>query len=273
MVMKLANLIKEFCPPVFFRILRRIRHRKAGSSFAGNYSSWDEAKRNSGGYDAANILDTIKHSALQVKQGNAIFERDSVCFYHVEYRYPALSGLLYAATCSGSKLNVLDFGGSLGSFYSQHALMLSCVQNLRWGVVEQAHFVAWGQEHLSTSILKFYNSPAEFAQDGKPDVIFLSSVLQYIEEPYQLLKLLFKLQAKFFLFDRTAFNDGDDRLTVQTVPASIYPASYPAWFMSWSKFIKTMTDGGYELVMEFPGTDPTEIGYYKGLLFRRKDIA
>ncbi|MCB5184124.1 methyltransferase, TIGR04325 family [Methylobacillus gramineus] len=266
----MTNIIKALCPPILFQVLRRLRHRRVSSSFAGNYPSWDQAKLDSSGYDAANILETIKNSALKVKRGEATFERDSVCFYHVEYRYPALSGLLYAALSSGSRLSVLDFGGSLASFYSQHAAILSSVQNLRWGVVEQAHFVVCGQENLNTRVLKFYNTPAEFALEGTPDVIFLSSVLQYMEKPYQLLEELLQLDAEFFLFDRTSFNDGDDRLSVQTVPPSIYPASYPAWFLSWSKFLDTMSSAGYEIIMEFPGTDPTEIGYYKGLLFKRR---
>jgi len=249
--------------------LRRFKSRKLSSSFAGDYHTWCQAKLKSGGYDADNILDSIKDSALKVKHGEAIFERDSVCFYNIEYRYPALSGLLYAALSSDGELSVLDFGGSLASFYSQHASILSSVRKLRWGVVEQAHFVAWGKENLTTPTLKFYNTPAEFVLDGKPDVIFLSSVLQYMEEPYQLLQQLFQLQANFILFDRTAFIDGDDRLTVQTVPASIYPASYPAWFISRAKFQAVMQLNGYEVLMEFPGDDPTDIGYYKGLLFKR----
>jgi putative methyltransferase (TIGR04325 family) len=267
--MNLTKLIKALCPPILFQSLSKFRQRKTTSSFAGNYASWTLAKQNSSGYDAANILSIIQNSALKVKRGEATFERDSVCFYHVEYRYPALSGLLYAAQVSGGQLSVLDFGGSLASFYFQHAKMLSAVKNLRWGVIEQPHFVDWGQEHLATANLRFYHTSAEFLSEGAPNVIFLSGVLQYMEHPYQLLAELMKLEADFFLFDRTAFYDGDDRLTVQTVPAAIYPASYPAWFLSWSKFLQAMTSNGYEIVMEFPGTDLTEIGYYKGLLFKR----
>lgn len=170
--MSFIKILKLLCPPLFLHILQKYRRRNFASSFAGNYSSWAHAKQNSGGYDAENILTIIQESALKVKRGEAVFERDSVCFHHVEYRYSALSGLLYAAVSSGGKLSVLDFGGSLASFYSQHAAILSIVKDLRWGVVEQPHFVAWGREHLTTTDLKFYNSLTEFILDGKPNCYF-----------------------------------------------------------------------------------------------------
>jgi putative methyltransferase (TIGR04325 family) len=272
--MKMQKIIKALCPPIIFRQLSRIWHSSQGLTFAGHYPSWADAKRDSSGYDAANILEQVKNAALKVKRGEALFERDSVCFNAADNRYPALTGLLYIALKHKGQLSVLDFGGSLASFYSQHINILNSIEKLRWGVIEQPHFVAWGVKHLTTASLGFYHSAAEFTAEGTPNVVFLSSVLQYLEAPYDTFNDLLQLNTEYILLDRTAFIDGNvDRLTVQTVPASIYQAKYPAWFMSWEKFHSTITAANYEVIMEFPGTDHTNIGYYKGLLLQRKNRA
>ena len=272
--MKTLQIIKALCPPIIFRQLSRIWHSSRGLTFAGHYSSWADAKRDSSGYDAVNILEQVKSAALKVKHGQALFERDSVCFHTADNRYPALTGLLYVALKNKGQLSVLDFGGSLASFYYQHINILNSIDKLRWGVIEQPHFVEWGAEHLTTGTLGFYDSVGQFVSEGLPDVIFLSSVLQYIEKPYDTFTDLLQLKTEYILLDRTAFIDGSiDRLTVQTVPASIYQAKYPAWFLSWEKFHSAITVADYEIIMEFPGTDHTHIGYYKGLLLQRKKRA
>ena len=268
----LVKIIKAICPPVIFRQFSKIWHARKSPSFVGNYRSWNDAKQDSSGYDAENIFEIVKAAALKVKHGGALFERDSVCFYEADHRYPALASLLYIALKNNGQLNVMDFGGSLASYYFQHIKVLESIDKLHWGIVEQAHFVEWGKKHLTTQSLKFYNTPLEFSAEGQPDVIFLSSVLQYLETPYTILEQLLDLNVEYILFDRTAFIAGDkDRLTVQTVPESIYKAKYPAWFLSWSKFHAVVTKAGYEITWEFPGIDSSDIGFYKGFLLHRKN--
>lgn len=271
--MRVVDVIRALCPPIIFRLFSRTLLFRARLSFSGNYSSWELAKLDSSGYDAGIILEKVKSAALKVKNGDALFERDSVCFHQADNRYPALTCLLYIALRNNNQLNVLDFGGSLASFYFQHIRLLNSIDKLQWSVVEQPHFVSWGSEHLSSDTLKFYNTTSELPIDGRPDVIFLSGVLQYLEYPYQMLNELLQLNAEYMLFDRTSFIEGNtDRLTVQTVPETIYNAKYPAWFLSWEKFHQVITVAGYEIMMDFSGIDATDIGYYKGLLLQKKTL-
>ena len=135
----------------FYKILfRLIRNENSLSPkyhewFTGNYATWDEAKKNCLGYDAPNILEKVKASLLKVKNGEAVYERDSVLFDHVEYSYPLLISLLYIATASENKLRLLDFGGSLGSSYYQNRNFLNRLELLEWSIVEQNHFVKCGK--------------------------------------------------------------------------------------------------------------------------------
>lgn len=76
------------------------------------------------GYDSHKILDKCKRATLEVVNGNAVYERDSVLFDAIQYSWGLLAGLQYAAICTNNKLNVIDFGGSLGLTYHQNSNFL-----------------------------------------------------------------------------------------------------------------------------------------------------
>ena len=69
--------------------------------FEGNYASWEDATAKCDGYDAEHILTRVLESTLKVKSGDAIFERDSVLFDEIEYSWPLLAGLMWAAARNG----------------------------------------------------------------------------------------------------------------------------------------------------------------------------
>jgi len=75
-------------------------------------------------------------------------------------------------------LNVLDFGGFLGSSYYKCRGFLTGVKTLRWNIIEQEKFVDCGKEMFENSELSFYYSIEECLESEKPQVALLSSVLQ-----------------------------------------------------------------------------------------------
>ncbi|MCI5177828.1 MAG: methyltransferase, TIGR04325 family [Candidatus Electrothrix sp. AW3_4] len=234
--------------------------------FYGDYSSWEDALSVSSGYDVSTIIEQVREASRKVKRGEAAFERDSVCFYHEEYRWPALGCLFTVAAANRGMLRVMDFGGSLGSFYFQHRRFFNRIKKLRWTVVEQQHFVELGHAEFQDEKLFFSRSISECIKAGAVDVAFLSSVLPYVEKPHELLYKIGKKRIPYIIIDRTPFIDSlTDRLTVQNVPESIYKASYPAWFFSSSRFEEVIHQSGYKIITEFPGFDDVGIGKYKGL--------
>jgi len=159
-----------------------------------------------------------------------------------------------AARCEG-RLNVLDFGGSLGSTYFQNRAFLSAINTLRWNIVEQPHYVAVGKEHFEDNHLKFYTSITNCLTETQPNVVLLSSVLQYLEHPYSVLDQTQNLSCDHIIIDRTPFWDGPtDRLCVQTVPPSIYPASYPSWIFSTPRFHAYLNEK-WQIMAEFDSLD------------------
>jgi putative methyltransferase (TIGR04325 family) len=220
--------------------------------FSGNYSSWGDASIQCSGYDSSVIFDKAKVAALAVRDGKAAFERDTVLFYTEEFCWQTLSCLLHVASSNNGNLNVLDFGGALGSFYFQHKKLLSSLNSLNWSVVEQTHFVNFGASHLEDKSLRFYSSISDVFDARVPNVIYFGSVLEYLPDPFSILKNIFSYDVKNIIIDRTGFLESStDRLTVQNVPSHIYDASYPAWFLSRSKFNKFIAESGFTLNAEW----------------------
>jgi len=245
--------------------------------FDGDYRDWAVAAQNSKGYDAGVILEKTCAALLQVKNGQARYERDSVLYDQIQHSFPVLAGLLRAALAHGGRLCVVDYGGALGSSYFQCRDFLKPLQHLEWLVVEQPAHVARGKEKFESDQLRFYSTLEDGKSTHQPGVLLLSSVLQYLPRPYEVLQELLKHRISQVIVDRTAFLVGDrERLTVQHVPDSIYPASYPAWFLNESKFRATLESAGYELVADFPCivddySPEGGKGYYKGFIFELRE--
>ena len=240
----------------------------------GDYATWADAQAASGGYDTEVILQKTLDALRQVKRGDAVYERDSVLFDTVEYAWPVLAGLMWVAAQRGGRLNVLDVGGSLGSTYFQNRAFLHGLAAVRWNIVEQSRHVEVGQREFQDERLRFYDSLETCLADTMPDVILLSSVLQYLEDPYDLLDKLKDSPCRSLIIDRTPFWAGSsDRLCVQHVPASIYAASYPSWIFSTPRF-HAILSLHWELVAEFASLDslpgPVPMGY-RGLIAVRRD--
>jgi putative methyltransferase (TIGR04325 family) len=273
--MTLRAFIKLLTPPLLVQAYRLSRRTIGNESngISGNYQSWDEARRVSTGYDSYMILEKTAKALLQVKNGRAVYERDSVLFDEIRYAWPVLAALLsVAAQCRG-RLNVLDFGGSLGSTYFQNRNFLRRLPEVRWNVVEQSKHVETGKKLFEDDHLKFYFNVDDCMAATDPNVVILSSVLQYLEHPYHVLAKLSALPCNHIVIDRTPFWLGaTDRLCVQRVPASIYRASYPIWIFSAERFLSHL-DRCWEVVAEFDSLDklngPVDLTY-KGMMISRK---
>jgi putative methyltransferase (TIGR04325 family) len=242
----------------------------------GDYVTWDDAIQDSTGYDSDHIFEKTKQALLKVKNGEAVYERDSVLFDEIQYSWPLLAGLMWAAARSGGKLNVLDFGGSLGSTYYQNREFLKELSEVRWNIVEQHEHVRIGREFFEDDILHFYEDINTYSAENEPDVIIVSSVLQYMEKPYELLDKLFKLHPASIILDRTPFWEGKkDKIFVQHVSTNIYQASYPTWVFSTDQFTDLIERSEYTILTEYLNEDhlPAPLHYnYKGMILNRKRL-
>ncbi len=242
--------------------------------FSGDYSDWAQAASQASGYDQREILEKAVSATLAVKSGNAAAQRDGVLLDKIPYNFPLITTLLSAALQDRNRLNVLDFGGSLGSSYFDNRGFLETVSDFNWSTIEQPQFVAAGRAHLASNELHFFETIEDCARHFRPNVIVLSGVLQYLPDPWEKLQTLRQLGSLYIFVDRTAFTVSDsDRLTIQHVPGWIYEASLPSWFLSETKFLKWVSDSGYKIICEFPALDsyslPGAEVSFKGLICRK----
>ncbi len=263
----LKLLIKDIIPPIVLKAISNISY-----GWSGNYSSWGEAQNKCSGYDSQNIIDKVKESLLKVKNEEAVFERDSVLFDKVHYSYPLLSSLSLVALNNSKKLNVLDFGGSLGSSYFQNRKMFNQLDTFTWNIVEQKHFVTEGNKTFADDHLSFYYTVKECLKEKNINVLLLSSVIQYIEKPYEFIDSLLGESFDYILIDRTPMLlEGNDRITIQKVPKSIYEAKYPCWLLNENKVQKCFLNS-YDLISDEVTAENINVSNaaYRFFFFKRK---
>jgi putative methyltransferase (TIGR04325 family) len=136
--MNFNKFLRLLLPPILLALLKVLMGKppKSRNLMKGGYHAWRDAVNASTGYDSEIILHKTKDSLYKVKVGEAVYERDTVLFDEIQYSWPLLAGLMWTAAQNNSHLNVLDFGGSLGSSYYQNRTFLSTLDHVRWNIVE-----------------------------------------------------------------------------------------------------------------------------------------
>lgn len=269
MKQNIKRILKSLLPPVVTDFLKK----SPRYGFFGNYPSWQAAQNACTGYDHPAILEKVKNALLKVKNGEAVYERDSVVFDRTHYSWPVLASLLWIASKNDSRLDVLDFGGSLGSSYFQNRDFLKHLKTFSWNIVEQTNFVQCGQDFFEDEKLSFFYSIDACLMRKQVNVFFVSSTLQYLEEPHSFIKKVVTYGFEYVLIDRTPFLKDTDRITMQKVRPGIYDASYPAWFFQEDTF-RDLFETKYQLITDFDALAgkiqlKDVVAYEKGFLFKK----
>jgi len=207
------------------------------TKWVGNFSSWEEAVNNSTGYDSEKIISRVFKSTLEVVSGRAKYEQDSILFYEEEFDTDLIN-LVSMVSKKNKKVTVLDYGGALGSTYFKNKKFLSKIKGLNWCVVEQEKFVELGKANFADKTLQFYPSLDSFFEKKSPNIVLFSSVLQYLEKPFEVINEVISKKPLFILVIRTPFTQNQSRICIQKVNPDIYPASYPCHIFNEAGFIK-----------------------------------
>jgi putative methyltransferase (TIGR04325 family) len=268
---KIKYILKLFIPPIILKVFHSFKNNqktfgREEVQFNETQLTWDNIlHETSNGYNKNQILEKCKTSLLRVKNGEYPYERDSVLFTEKEIFFPLLSSLFFVALKHNNVLNIIDFGGSLGSTYFQNKDILKQTGiKINWNIIEQDSFVKCGNESFINEELKFYNNIDEVLKKTDISVCLLSSVLPYLKEPYNILETVKQSNIKYIIIDRTMFleNESNDILTIQKVPPEIYEASYPAWFLSLNKFYNNIKND-YNILLKWNSLDQHNLENYK----------
>ena len=252
---KTKEFIRNWTPPVVIKSI--VKLKGTDSCFKGDFSSWQEAANLCVGYDDKKILEKVLASTLKVKNGEAVYERDSVIFDHIEYAWPVTSCLMWTAARYNGRLNVIDFGGSLGSSYFQNIKFTEKLPELSWSIIEQPHYVEAGRSYIEDKYLRFYNNIDECLMDNDSNVVLLSSVLQYLPEPFKVLDEILSSGINTLIIDRTCYLNSSNisQIKIQSVTDDVYKTSYPCHFFIEKDVVKYIENRGYSLIETFDSLD------------------
>ena len=214
--------------------------------FEGNYENWEQALKNSKGYNDNVIINKTINSFEKVLASKALYERDSFLFYKEKFDENLIKNLKKIFDKKGRKIYLCDYGGSLGSLYFQHKKLF---QNdfIEWNVLEQKAYVDYANNRVNISNLNFFSSFENILNQKKLDVILFSSVLQYLRSPYEILSKIIDRKIPDIIITRTPFLQNAEKIMIQKVPKHIYKSSYPIRILNLSKIISLFEDSGYKL--------------------------
>ena len=199
------------------------------------------------GYDDPSITEKALSSILETKDQSDRFERDSSIIEGTpDFAFNSLRWIKCFA--EGNKIDLVDFGGSLGSSFFQLKPFLDNY-SVKWNVIEQEHVAAVGKSKLENDQLKFFSNIQNIPVTSSISTFFSSGAIQYLQDPYKGLDDLNLGRFNYLIFDRLSVLESDkDRLTIQVVPKKRYKAIYPCWFLSKKKFLNYLIDLGFALI-------------------------
>lgn len=281
--MKKNRLLKRCVPPVLFDLWKRV-HLKDSLYYFNDFRLWEEAMAESdrlgGNYADQSIVEKVDESTQRVRRGEALYEQDGVCFFEENNNWELLASLFYAKSVLGD-ITVLDMGGALGSTWFRYRKLIEDVA-AKWCVVEQQSFVERGKKNVPE--IPFFYTIEEAITSCKPNVLLLSSVLMYLDDPYKWFKEMLSKDFAYIIIDENAFltdENSEDRIMLQHVPTSIYRAIYPLHIFGEKRFRNFIEKNGYEIVWEWQyrgGSIPIKNKLWfsntvdKGFLLKKKSV-
>jgi putative methyltransferase (TIGR04325 family) len=108
-----------------------------------------------------------------------------VIFDEIQYSWPLLAALLWIIARENGHLSICDFGGGLGTSYFQNRKFLDDFPSVRWNGVEQGGFVERGRKLIQNERLRFHPTVEGCLRECPCNVVLLSGVLQYLQEPHK----------------------------------------------------------------------------------------
>ena len=271
---KLKALVRRWLP----QGIRDALNRLFGYAiyFQGEFEDWQSAKHASSGYHDDQLVKRLCSAAIEVRDGNAAWEQDGQIWDHITSDMPIFAAMARVALSRGGGISVLDFGGGLGSGYFQCRAFFPDSKLRSWAVVEQPRLANFGREEISRDALRFFRSIEDALAWKDADVALFSGVLQYLEDPWEILNCIINSAIPYLIIDRHPCTITREMITVQVIPSSMYSASYPSWLFDCPRMLERLGEH-YDLLAAWDGKDPAIRGWgigaeFRGYFFKRHGV-
>lgn len=257
--------LRLLTPPIVWRLTRGWRPH---ARLEGPLGSWDAAAKRATGWDSPAIAEKALAAALKVRDGAAAFERDSRPHDRIIYSPTVLAALLLAAA-RYRKLNVIDFGGALGSNYYQNIKLVRALPDMpvNWNVVERPVLAKLGVAQFQTAELRFYDDLATARLENA--VLLFTGSLQYVADPFGLLEQAVH-GIDIVAVDRFYVSPavGHAAYVQHLDPRRFGAATLPMWGFAKAELVGWFAARGFVLVEQFAVSREWQMEFC-GMLFMR----
>lgn len=260
------DVLQLVTPPLIWRLARRLWQDQ---ELEGPFASWDIASSRATGWDNPRFAELALAAALQVKDGKAAFERDSRTHDRIVYA-PIILAALLLAQAQYRRLNVIDFGGSLGSAYFQHLNLIRSLPGVpvSWNVVERPPLAKIGAARFQTAELRFHDDLAAVQLDDA--VLLFTGSLQYVPDAFGLLEQAVS-RVHIVALDRVlVWTRAEHAIFVQRLDRRRFgPVTLPTRCLASQALIGWFVARGFTLVEQF-GPKPRSRPQNCSMLFMRR---
>lgn len=145
------------------------------------------------------------------------------------------------------EISVLDFGGGPGITYLTLKKTLASTQGLTYHVIDDEEICALGRTHLGNEASHIFREHVN-ELDAHYDFVHFGSVLQYVDDPGNLLLMIQGKMPQYILISDAMIGTGRTFVT----QADWYGCKHPHRFFSESELLALLSGIGYELVLKIP---------------------
>ena len=203
--------------------------------------SWEIAVRKSVGYESENVLAPLMQGTIESRVNLADSKWATT-------RYQQVATAMFFCLSEnrlrlGKPLRILDFGGGGGDYFYKFQKFVPNI-DFDWTVVETPALAEAMQHQFGgdTQKIRWVNS-LEMAED-QYDFVLCSSVLQYLEKPFEVLEDLVKKSGCVIINRIPIIDSSDHFVALQRILTKKRRGSYPAHFFSEKRLLETLSTYG-----------------------------
>lgn len=193
-IFKNKKIFAEITPPIVFKKIQQ--YWNASKTF----NNYQLALKHADSYEAEEIVKVVVAKGVEFK--NSLLEK------HILDSGALRISLAILTSIKTDKIRVLDFGGAAGVHYFLTRFLLDSSIKLDWRVVETKAMVSEIKNYkLENKELEFFDTIDKATKNEKFDLVFSSSTLQYVPDPYATLQKLCEIDTQTIAITRTPITE------------------------------------------------------------------
>jgi putative methyltransferase (TIGR04325 family) len=242
--MNLRQLLRRLTPPLLTDLYRHHRYgAHVGPIWDGVYQHYRDVPTSGPGYSGGPWLESTR---VYTEWAIAEAKRQRMIPVGVT-GYHSLMALLVAMLDQARRpVRVLDFGGGMGVGYAQLLSSLNDAIDIEYHVLDNPESCAIGTDLFRHDArIRFHHTLPE--QLGRLDVLYMSGVIQFVEEYRGLIDRLINYHPAYVLY---AYVPGGEIPTFATRQLNVRGSVIASWFIDSRELIDLMDRNQYSLLFK-----------------------